>query len=197
MNMASGRMCSSCQACCSVLPIPQINKPAGQRCKDQCAKGCRLHDTPEKPEICRQFECLWLQGWFGKKDRPDKLGLLVTPWKVDLAVHPSGIIPQVMECWPGALGSEKASEFIVDLIRQGWPVAIWQSHGSPLLVYYPDGAVELTGKAPTWEELREDPGMIYPARFRVSPDAVDAALQSDEEFPPDWHQDERDTGQLN
>ena len=52
------RSCGICQLCCEVVGIDKIDKPAGERCPDQCVKGCAIYD--ERPEPCRTFKCLWL-----------------------------------------------------------------------------------------------------------------------------------------
>jgi len=52
--------CGSCTACCRVFAIPELEKPAGKWCQ-HCAigNGCKVYDA--RPEVCVQFECLWLQ----------------------------------------------------------------------------------------------------------------------------------------
>jgi hypothetical protein len=55
------RECSSCNLCCRLLPVPQLNKPAGQRCKHQSfAKGCRVYRTAKFPASCALWNCRWL-----------------------------------------------------------------------------------------------------------------------------------------
>ncbi len=72
------RQCGNCQACCTVLPIKQLNKPAGTPCPKLCAEGCSIHAT--RPQVCRGWNCSWLDGELGLDDRPDKSGAVV--WTV-------------------------------------------------------------------------------------------------------------------
>jgi hypothetical protein len=37
-----------------------LGKPPGKRCSHQCSEGCDIY--PSRPDDCRAFECLWLQG---------------------------------------------------------------------------------------------------------------------------------------
>lgn len=55
------RQCSDCQLCCSLIPVEQLGKPAGQRCVHQRhGKGCSIYER--RPVSCREWSCLWLKG---------------------------------------------------------------------------------------------------------------------------------------
>jgi hypothetical protein len=55
------RECGDCQLCCKLLGVPEIGKPAHQRCKNQrFGKGCALYHTPFKPISCSTWNCRWL-----------------------------------------------------------------------------------------------------------------------------------------
>lgn len=70
------RKCGSCHVCCVIPHQPEIDKKAGVRCPnlDTCGK-CEIYD--ERPKLCRQYQCAWLEGAGKKADRPDKSGVLV------------------------------------------------------------------------------------------------------------------------
>lgn len=57
--LAPGRSCDGCTACCKLLSIPELKKPAQTWC-EQCdiGKGCRIYDT--RPTDCRTFFCGWV-----------------------------------------------------------------------------------------------------------------------------------------
>ena len=63
--------------CCSALEIPELKKPAGPACA-HCAGaggGCAIY--PRRPQVCRDFECLWLtQRDLPPNMRPDRIGAL-------------------------------------------------------------------------------------------------------------------------
>ncbi len=69
------RTCGDCQACCTVLPIKQLDKPAGTPCPKLCVQGCSIHKT--RPEVCRDWNCAWINGQLGPNDRPDKSGVVI------------------------------------------------------------------------------------------------------------------------
>jgi len=78
--------CGECTMCCKVFAIPDIDKPAGKWCK-HCAigKGCGIYAS--RPEVCRTFECMWLQSQsqpderdrFAEEFRPDKCKVVIAP----------------------------------------------------------------------------------------------------------------------
>lgn len=75
------RVCGECNLCCRVLGIKdeQLQKPKDQWC-DFALKKCGCSIYHGRPQICRDFECLWLRGQFGGPEfRPDKIHGVVTP----------------------------------------------------------------------------------------------------------------------
>jgi hypothetical protein len=78
--------CGSCTACCRVYAIPDLNKPAGPWCQ-HCAigKGCKIYE--ERPTLCADFKCLWLQSreredpreHLADELRPDRCKVVFSP----------------------------------------------------------------------------------------------------------------------
>lgn len=63
-------------ACCTMLQIDAIDKPANVQCR-HCDNGCAIHAM--KPQTCADYECAYYQG----KDvplslRPDNCGIIFT-----------------------------------------------------------------------------------------------------------------------
>jgi hypothetical protein len=55
------RRCGDCQLCCKLMPmpLPQYNKPAGERCKHQKhGVGCAIY--ARRPASCAMWTCRWL-----------------------------------------------------------------------------------------------------------------------------------------
>lgn len=94
------RKCGTCTLCCRLLPVqegvhieradagglveqafalaellPEFVKAAGEKCKHQCSKGCRIYEN--RPLSCRGFECMWLQG--ADVPRPDHAHYVIGP----------------------------------------------------------------------------------------------------------------------
>ncbi len=57
---APGRACGGCTACCHVLPVRELAKPANVTCTHcDVGHGCRIYN--DRPPICRIFICTWLE----------------------------------------------------------------------------------------------------------------------------------------
>lgn len=69
------RSCGDCTACCMVLGVKPIEKPAFQACSHQGKGGCGIYAT--RPTPCRVYRCAWLDGMGQRKHRPDRLGVIV------------------------------------------------------------------------------------------------------------------------
>jgi hypothetical protein len=56
------RRCGDCQLCCKLVPVANLGKAAGQRCRYQKAgKGCTVHARLEiVSPSCRYWNCRWL-----------------------------------------------------------------------------------------------------------------------------------------
>jgi len=67
------RECGSCDMCCTVVGVKEMDKPEYTACAKLCG-GCGIYES--RPQSCKTYECLWLQGNFNEADRPDKLGLI-------------------------------------------------------------------------------------------------------------------------
>jgi Fe-S-cluster containining protein len=72
------RSCGGCNACCDVLVIddPQLSKPAGKLCPHWTHETkCTLYSR--RPQTCRNFTCLWINGYGRPNERPDRIGALL------------------------------------------------------------------------------------------------------------------------
>lgn len=63
------RQCGECTLCCTLLPVPVLDKPANTDCVN-CNGGCSIYE--ERPTPCRTYHCEWLKGEFPEEWRPDK-----------------------------------------------------------------------------------------------------------------------------
>ena len=69
------RRCGDCTACCTALSVKDMGLAEGQKCQHEKRHGgCAIYN--DRPDGCRSFECLWLQGGLSAKDRPDKIGAI-------------------------------------------------------------------------------------------------------------------------
>jgi hypothetical protein len=83
LNVLQQNACGGCTACCYAIGVEELGKPYFQHCKHQKASSCKIHET--KPESCRKYRCLYLQGEFGQNldTRPDNLGFVFQCYQQD------------------------------------------------------------------------------------------------------------------
>jgi hypothetical protein len=77
---APGKSCGSCTECCKILPVDELQKPAGVYCS-HCAVGggCKIYS--ERPKSCRTFMCGWLlHPHMGPDLKPDRCHVVLTEW---------------------------------------------------------------------------------------------------------------------
>ncbi len=102
------RSCGPCTVCCFVGEVKEFgHKPAYSPCPHQVTRGCGIY--PERPSVCREFECVWLSGQGRTDDRPDKLGVFLTFVESDF-----GRICQIHEVLEGMLEAPA----VVDYVRR-------------------------------------------------------------------------------
>lgn len=124
------RNCGDCTACCHALAIEELDKPGFQKCAyvqsgNGCA-GCGIYDA--RPDCCRDFQCLWLQGHLAEDDRPDKLGVIFTT-----TGHPDlGTIPLLIEVDDGAMQRPTIKDAVQRFLTAG-PVAVSTPAGGKLI----------------------------------------------------------------
>ena len=111
--MTKPRVCGNCTACCTVLNISELNKPAHTPCPSLCTvgHGCSLYGQPERDDephtICRTYECLWLSNprpdleMLRPEDRPDITGVLLQVTNIPIEKFGASVIT-AHELYPGA-----------------------------------------------------------------------------------------------
>lgn len=111
------RQCGECKACCVSFRVPELEKPENVPCKHLCEIGCGIHAT--RPQVCRGYECLWLQGALGEGMRPDKSGLILSLAEAGNELERTTGIALIvaMEVTPGSSQSELAKALIEKLSR--------------------------------------------------------------------------------
>ena len=170
------RQCGVCSACCTLLPVKEIGKPASQRCNHQRhGKGCMIYRGPGFPTSCRYWTCRWLTGKETQDlSRPDRAGYVidVQPDFIKIRDNDTGAVRnvEVVQIWVNPKRrdaykdqrlyeylSRRADEGVAALIRYG-------SHEGFVLF-----APQLTGEA-TWIEAG---GVTDPVEHTVQ-DIVEA-----------------------
>ena len=52
------RQCGECTLCCKLVPVNELHKNAGERCKHQRHTGCAIY--AKRPMSCAIWTCRWL-----------------------------------------------------------------------------------------------------------------------------------------
>jgi hypothetical protein len=129
-NIDVSRQCGDCSLCCKVMAVPELNKPKDTWC-EKCTKtkGCSTYET--RPQICRDFACMWLQEeWIPEALKPNRCHVVFSG-----ARDGKGIVAHVDKLYPDAYKSPAVSMFIKQLAKQ---TAVYVAHGYKLI---PEGAL--------------------------------------------------------
>lgn len=71
------RECGSCTLCCKTHEIPELSKKKDAWCQHAHKdRGCDIYE--ERPASCREFDCLWLQGYIPVELKPNRVHAVVS-----------------------------------------------------------------------------------------------------------------------
>lgn len=128
------RDCGACDACCTLLEISELDKPAGKPCHNlsdaEEVVGCCNYDS--RPEGCRNWNCSWRMGLGHKAERPDKIGLMFDVTR-GAAKFPALVVRETRE---GAYEEPEAQEMLKRLVEEG-NMMILMKDGGARRVYGP------------------------------------------------------------
>lgn len=108
-SAAPGLQCGDCTACCTVLAVTELQKPARRACDHVCCSGCRIYEN--RPQECRQFHCLWMRGALGADPalRPDTLGVMFDCF-IERGSRRLRFV--AFELWPGAMATTAVRDLL-------------------------------------------------------------------------------------
>lgn len=120
----STRACETCTACCTVMAVTEIAKPAYTPCVNCNKQGCSVYAT--RPSACAGYSCLWLidEGNVLKDvERPDKSGLVFEMSGVHRDLSPfekaTGLAFLVArEAFPGAFEAYRGAKLLKRLSQK-------------------------------------------------------------------------------
>lgn len=104
-------ICGECRACCTVLGVKALEKPAYTACINECLAGCAIYQN--RPDECRTYKCLYYLQPVDKRKRPDKIGFIVEPSSTKF-----GETLVVREFKQGASDLKEGQDFINDLVEK-------------------------------------------------------------------------------
>lgn len=139
--------CGTCTACCRVFAIPQVAKPAGAWCQHcTVGVGCKIYE--QRPTVCRDYECLWLQA----KKRGERIADELRPDRSKVVIGQS-TNQQIITAtqMPGAAGAwqrPRMHEFLKMFVDGGYTVAIGMPAARNQLLWSARGLREVRMTAP-------------------------------------------------
>lgn len=96
----TGRECGTCNLCCKVMGILELEKPKGVWCS-HAVPGCGCAIYPDRPNSCREFSCLWLlDRSLGEEWKPEKSKLVIVPEGKATKVFVDGATPDAWKREP-------------------------------------------------------------------------------------------------
>ena len=127
------RECGYCQLCCTALEVKPLNKPSLRSCEHQLAStscsGCGIYGTPERPEGCSGFRCLWLLGFFSNQDQPHRSKVL---FEFYTTIQGKPVI-RALEVVPGAWDNPRVQKCSEILEEKGVTVIVVLFDGRKLV----------------------------------------------------------------
>lgn len=118
LPIMQARPCGDCKACCVVFRVEELQKPAKVACKNLGNIGCAIYSA--RPSSCRNYQCVWSQGFFGVNQRPDLLGLVVSfSEDENILQQKTGIrLLVIRQVWDGAADTDEAKAFVRDIAKK-------------------------------------------------------------------------------
>lgn len=119
------RPCGECTACCAALAVEELGKPVGVPCMYVTEQGCGIYES--RPKSCREYQCGWRFGYGSLEQRPDRVGVVLSPTAPSHPGHPAMLAHEV---WPDAFADARelladvAARLVVFLVRDGLPKSI-------------------------------------------------------------------------
>lgn len=164
----AARDCGGCTLCCRLVPVRELDKPAGERCRHQrTGKGCAVYQRAGFPMSCRFWSCAWLTGDdTADLRRPDRSRYVIDPMPdyVTLVNDETGARSplEVVQIWcdpkfPDAWKDPALLDFIERRGREGKAAIVRYSQSGGVGVF-PPGTTD-NGQ---WHYKNLDPGKIDP-----------------------------------
>lgn len=114
--------CGDCTVCCTLSVVPDFNKKAGETCLHCKNNGCSIYK--KRPQVCKDFECAYLQGGTNIELRPDKCGIMF--FKKSDRIFCGALVPDTPV-------TDMAKAQIAAFKKQGYSVVLLKLFEKPFL----------------------------------------------------------------
>lgn len=116
------RPCGSCNLCCKIFFVEELNKPANTWCAHVAfGKGCKIHET--RPATCRDYQCAWTRDpLLEEKWRPDNAHFVMVRRDNELTIIADPSFPDAWRREPyyslfKSVAARKSRPFTLVLVR--------------------------------------------------------------------------------
>ena len=122
--------CDGCTMCCEVLPVPWMNKAAGEACRYcDVGVGCRIYNN-SIPEECRTFRCAYNRLENAPiKLRPDKCKIIFERIKENL------FLGTMHQDYPEAYKNPVIQKELITFFIRGYSVVLSSFTIDNLIIY--------------------------------------------------------------
>jgi hypothetical protein len=154
--------------CCKLLPIEELEKPAGLWCRHAITgKGCGIYEN--RPPVCRSFNCQWmLDSTLGPEWKPDKAKFVMFPDSKSKDVFNIMVDPAFPDAWTKPPFFAAIKNWVAGEAALGRFVLV---HTGPrVIAVLPDRIVELGNVKPNFVLMRERDSTGRTTQVRVKPD---------------------------
>jgi hypothetical protein len=136
-TLVPGRECGPCTACCRVLEIEALDKPAGTLCAHNTGASCGIYR--ERPDACARWHCLWRRIAALPADlRPDRSGVMFSlDSRAPVAGAPDGacIVGRAVD-GVEAFARWEAVEAFAMFVGEG-SLPVWRAYDRAATLMYP------------------------------------------------------------
>ena len=159
-------LCGECTMCCRVFAIPLLQKPAGAWCTHcDIGKGCKIYES--RPDVCIDFECLWLQS-HGESGNPMPIELRPDKCKVMFSgtTNPEVVNALTMPGMTNALQNPAVRKVISILVKGGVAVATGVLSARRMILIDSEGEHEVEMSEPDAKGIQW--GKKWPKKYMKS-----------------------------
>lgn len=123
------RQCGPCSECCFSVGVIEFDKRLFTHCPhEKTSKKGSCGVYAHRPPSCASFRCIWLNGNFDRKDRPDRLGIVLATAEIP---------EQIVVAWVRKDGAHERGRGheVLTLLAQHLPVCILLRDGKKKFMF--------------------------------------------------------------